>query len=148
MITINLSEHVINDRAERLALIGSTIGFGEIIKVKIKMGKYGEVKMCLTNTGVTIIKELISDKVITAYACGLKELFFLYGSNRVPQHIYKTVYTNTTKRKFLFEIQKKLLTIFQKCDIIVSQREKRGKTKWKRFTENGRQSSETQMVQT
>ena len=42
MITINLSEHVIKDRVERLALIGSTIGFGEIIKVKVKMGKYGE----------------------------------------------------------------------------------------------------------
>lgn len=104
MITINLSEHVIKDRVERLALIGSTIGFGEIIKVKVKMGKYGKVKMCLTDTGVTIIKDIISDKVITAYACNLKELFFLYDSYRVPQHIYKTVYTNTTKRKFLFEI--------------------------------------------
>jgi hypothetical protein len=104
MITINLSEHVIKDRVERLALIGSTIGFGEIIKVKVKMGKYGEVKMCLTDTGITIIKDITSDKVITAYACNLKELFYLYGSNRVPQHIYKIVYTNTTKRKFLFEI--------------------------------------------
>ena len=125
MITINLSEHVINDRVERLALIGSTIGFGEIIKVKVKMGKYGKVKMCLTNTGVTIIKDVISDKVITAYACNLKELFFLYDSNRVPQHIYKIVHTNITKRKFLFEIQKKLLTTFQKYDIIISQRKER-----------------------
>ena len=104
MITINLSEHVINDRTERLALIGSTIGFGEIIKIKTKVGKYGKVKMCLTNTGVTIIKDIVSDKVVTAYVCKLKELFFIYDGNRVPEHIYKTVYTNATKRKFLFEI--------------------------------------------
>lgn len=104
MITINLSDHVIKDRTERLALIGSTIGFGEIIKIKVKMGKYGQVKMCLTDTGVTIIKDIENDKVITAYACKLKELCYLYDGNRVPSHIYKTVYTNTIKRKFLFEI--------------------------------------------
>ena len=103
MITINLSEHAIKDRVERLALIGSTIGFGEIIKVKIKMGKYGEVKMCLTDTGVTIIKDIMNDKIITAYVCKLKELFYLYDGERVPKQVYKTVYINTTKRKFLFE---------------------------------------------
>lgn len=104
MITINLSEHVVKDRVERLALIGSTIGFGEIIKIKVKTGKYGKVKMCLTDTGVTIIKDVTNDKVITAYACKLKELYYLYNESRVPKHIYKTVYTNTIKRKFLFEI--------------------------------------------
>ena len=45
-----------------------------------------------------------NDKVITAYACRLKELCYLYDGRRIPSHIYKTVYTNTVKRKFLFEI--------------------------------------------
>ena len=102
MITTNLSSHVRNDRTDRLALIATTIGFGEIIKIKVKPGKYGDVQMCITDTGVTIIKDL-NDKVITAYACRINELTFIF-EGRAPKQLYRMVCTNMKKRKYLYEL--------------------------------------------
>ena len=102
MITTNLSSHVRNDRTDRLALIATTIGFGEIVKVKVKPGKFGDVQMCATDTGVIILKDL-NDKVITAYACRINELTFVF-EGRIPKNLYRMVCNNMRKRKFLYDI--------------------------------------------
>lgn len=105
-----ISRHIIKDRMERMILIATTIGYGNIVKEFITDGKYGKIRQCITDTGVVIIKEYETDKVITVYVITIDRLIATYRSEcpneRVPQYLYKTVVNNQKKRPYLFNINK------------------------------------------
>lgn len=103
-----ISQHIIKDRLERMVLIATTIGYGNVIKEFVTQGKYGKVRQCITDTGVVIIKELFTEKVITAYAIRISRAIALYRTEapneRIPQKLYTTIINNEKKRPFLFGV--------------------------------------------
>lgn len=103
-----ISRHIIKDRMERMVLIATTIGYGNIVREFITDGKYGKIRQCITDTGIVIIKELETDKVITAYAIRIARLIALYRSEapneRLPQKLHNVVVNNEKKRPYLFNV--------------------------------------------
>lgn len=110
MDKIELSRHIIKDRLERMVKIATTIGYGNIIKEFVTQGKYGQIRQCLTDTGIMILKELNSDKVITVYAIRLSRVIALYRTEapneRIPQKLYTAIINNEKKRPYLFNVNK------------------------------------------
>ena len=103
-----ISKHIIRDRMERMVLIATTIGYGNIVREFITDGKYGKIRQCITDTGVMILKEYDTNKVITLYVITIDRLIATYRSEapneRVPQYLYKTVLNNQKKRPYLFNV--------------------------------------------
>ena len=103
-----ISNHLIQDRLERMVLIATTIGYGNIIREFVTDGKYGKIRQCITDTGLVIIKEVDSEKIITVYAIHLNRAIALYRSEapneRIPQKLYTAILNNEKKRPFLFGV--------------------------------------------
>ena len=82
-----MTYHVAIQRAERIKHIISDIGFGQIIKEKYirfnptQAGRW----ICITDTGITIIKDEPKEKIITIYVTTQKELVNVFGGvNKIP----------------------------------------------------------------
>lgn len=95
-----MSYHVKVDRAERVKHIVEEIGIGQIIKEKYvrfsleQAGRY----VCLTDTGITIVKTENKQKIITMYVTTQRELVAVFGgTKKVPPFLKKKVDHNQSK---------------------------------------------------
>ena len=91
---MEMTYHVRVQRAERVKNIVEKIGVGQIIKEKYinyefeQAGKY----ICITDTGITIIKSEDKLKVITMYVTTQHELVNVYGGpKKIPSFLRKKV---------------------------------------------------------
>lgn len=91
---MEMTYHAAVQRAERVKNIVDRIGLGQIVKEKYirydlaQAGKY----ICITDTGITIIKSEDKLKVITMYVTTQNELVRVYGGrNKVPTFLRKRV---------------------------------------------------------
>ena len=96
-----MTYHVRVERAERVKHIIEEIGIGQIIKEKyIGYGIGGQAGryICLTDTGITIIKDEMKTKIITMYVTTQKELVAVYGgTKKIPPFLRKKVDHNQSK---------------------------------------------------
>ena len=56
-LRIRFSNHALNERADRIVYIATTIGFGEIIARKLVVDERGKAMRLLTDTGVIIVTD-------------------------------------------------------------------------------------------
>ena len=98
---MEMTYHVQVERAERVKHIVEDIGIGQIIKEKyIDYGIGGQAGryICITDTGITIIKTEDKLKVITMYVTTQRELVSVYGGQKkVPTFLRKKVDHNQSK---------------------------------------------------
>lgn len=99
-MTGNMTYHVRVERANRIQHIMKEIGIGQIIKEKYvrvnvqSSGKY----ICITDTGITIIKDESKEKIITMYVTTQRELVAVFGGvNKIPTFLRKKVDHNQSK---------------------------------------------------
>lgn len=99
-MTGNMTYHAQVERANRIQHITEEIGIGQIIKEKYvrfntqSSGKY----ICITDTGITIIKDEPKEKIITIYVTTQRELVAVFGgANKVPAFLRKKVDRNQSK---------------------------------------------------
>lgn len=81
---IQMTQHVLNDRMERMLYIAEHIGWGEVI---MEVENTATTCMCLTSTGVMLVKNLGHDTLITAYLPNHNDLMYMckaLGYNRIP----------------------------------------------------------------
>lgn len=102
---MTMTYHCQYERAQRLQHIMQEIGMGQIVaeryantsqavQAKGYKGKY----ICITDTGITIIKSEDKLKVITMYVTTARELNYVYGgSRRVPDYLRRKVDHNQSK---------------------------------------------------
>lgn len=95
-----MTYHVQVQRAERMNHIINEIGIGQIIKEKYtrfsleQAGRY----VCLTDTGITIIKSEDKSTIITMYVTTQKELVAVFGgAKKIPPFLKKKVDHNQSK---------------------------------------------------
>lgn len=96
-----MTYHVAVQRANRVQHIVEEIGIGQVIKEKYigygigaQAGRY----ICLTDTGITIIKDEAKVKIITIYVTTQKELVSVYGgTKKIPPFLRKKVDHNQSK---------------------------------------------------
>lgn len=104
MFNAELTYHAETQRANRLQQIINNVGLGQIVKEcyvrdfnKVEHGQAGAY-ICITDTGVTIIKDELKQKVITMYVTTFRELVKCYnGVNRIPSWLRKRVDRNQIK---------------------------------------------------
>ena len=95
-----MSYHVSVQRAERVKHIIEEIGMGQIIKekyVRYTLDQAGRW-VCLTDTGITIIKDEQKATIITMYVTTQRELVAVFGgTKKVPIFLKKKVAHNESK---------------------------------------------------
>lgn len=97
---MEMTYHVAVQRADRVKHIMGEIGLGQIIKEKYTRFNLDQAGrwVCLTDTGVTIIKSEDKQKVITMYVTTQRELVLVYGGvKNVPAFLRKKVDKNQSK---------------------------------------------------
>ena len=97
---MEMTYHVAVQRAERVKQMVERIGIGQVIKEKYTQFRVGEAGrwVCITDTGITIIKDESKQKVITMYVTTQKELVAVYGgTKKIPAFLRKKVDYNQTK---------------------------------------------------
>ena len=95
-----MSYHVRVDRADRVKHIIEEIGIGQIIKEKYTRFSLEQAGrwVCLTDTGITIVKTEDKQKIITMYVTTQRELVSVFGgTKKVPAFLKKKVDHNQSK---------------------------------------------------
>lgn len=97
---MEMTYHVAVQRAERVKQMVERIGIGQVIKEKYTQFRVGEAGrwVCITDTGITIVKDESKQKIITMYVTTQKELVAVYGgTKKIPAFLRKKVDYNQTK---------------------------------------------------
>ena len=95
-----MSYHVRVNRAERVKHIIEEIGIGQIVKEKYTRFSLEQAGrwVCLTDTGITIVKTEDKQKIITMYVTTQRELVSVFGgTKKVPSYLKKKVDHNQSK---------------------------------------------------
>lgn len=95
-----MTYHVAVQRAERVKHIVEKIGIGQIIKEKYTRFSLEQAGrwVCLTDTGITIVKDEPKEKIITMYVTTQRELVAVFGgAKKVPPFLKKKVDHNQSK---------------------------------------------------
>lgn len=95
-----MTYHVAVQRAERVQHIINDVGLGQIVKEKYSrydMTRAGRW-ICITDTGITIVKDDPKQKIITMYITTQRELIAVFGgAKKVPGYLRKKVDHNQSK---------------------------------------------------
>lgn len=101
MMTATMTSHCANDRFERIQKIINNIGLGNIVQERIEISSnrnYARKMLCVTDTGITIVKSENKMKIITIYVTTTKELIRVYnGRMNVPENIWTKVQYNESR---------------------------------------------------
>lgn len=95
-----MTYHVAVQRADRVKHIIDDIGIGQIVKEKYVRFSLNEAGrwVCLTDTGITIVKDEPKEKIITMYVTTQRELVAVFGgTKKVPAFLRKKVDYNQSK---------------------------------------------------
>lgn len=98
---LEMTYHCKVERKDRVQRIIDTIGLGQIVKKKYMRstqdalaGKPGHF-ICITDTGITLVKDEKTDIIITMYVTTYKQLLEVYGSQKsIPTLLRKRVDRN------------------------------------------------------
>ena len=94
MANATYTYHCQYERANRVQHIIAEIGIGQIIKKNYSAGRY----ICITDTGITIIKSADELKIITMYVTTYRELVIAFnGEKKIPPYLKKKVNHNQSK---------------------------------------------------
>ena len=95
-----MTYHVAVQRADRVKHIVDDIGIGQVVKekyVRFSLEQAGRW-ICLTDTGITIVKTEDKQKIITMYVTTQRELVAVFGgTKKVPPFLKKKVDHNQSK---------------------------------------------------
>lgn len=95
-----MTYHVAVQRAERVKHIIEDVGLGQVIKEKYARCSLEQAGrwVCITDTGITIIKDEPKEKIITMYVTTQRELVSVFGgTKKVPAYLRKKVDYNQSK---------------------------------------------------
>ena len=95
-----MTYHVAVQRANRVQHIINDIGLGQIVKEKYNRFNLDQAGrwVCLTDTGITIVKSEDRLKIITMYVTTQRELVAVFGgTKKVPTFLRKKVDYNQSK---------------------------------------------------
>lgn len=95
-----MTYHVAVQRAERVNHIIKDVGLGQVIKEKYTRFSLEQAGrwVCITDTGITIIKDEPKEKIITMYVTTQRELVSVFGgTKKVPAYLRKKVDYNQSK---------------------------------------------------
>ena len=75
-----ITKHVRNDRADRLALIGATIGFGDVV-LRERYSPAKESWSCFMDSGAMLIWSKDHTKLVTGFVPTKEQVMWTYGGS-------------------------------------------------------------------
>lgn len=87
------TRHAGEDRLDRITQIAMTIGFGQVVKEKMKDGKWYQI----TDTGVLVVRTGNKEAIITMWAATMKQVSEIYGDERIPETLKNRMRANRKK---------------------------------------------------
>ena len=91
------TKHLIEDRADRVVFIATTVGFGDIVEEFYMEDNHGKHFECVTSTGVIIVKGLDKKTVITMYVAHHNQIKRLYKERKIPRNLQAVIKRNEKK---------------------------------------------------
>ena len=85
------SKHALNERADRITYIATTIGFGEIIARKLVVNERGKVMRLLTDTGVIIVTDIHEECILTMWIANSTQVKDFYPDGVRNQAVLRLV---------------------------------------------------------
>lgn len=96
-----MTSHCANDRFERVQRIIAEIGLGNIVQERLECSTNARFKfkyVCITNTGITVVKSQDKQKIITIYVTTINELVRVYnGRMNIPETLWNKVVYNQNR---------------------------------------------------
>lgn len=99
---LEITKHARNDRLDRIMYIAQNVGWGKIVVEYPDTER--DVRICLTDTGVIIVKSMDVERLVTAYVGTVNEIKWLYvnvGYNRIPDFMYNKAVKNKKHLPFM-----------------------------------------------
>lgn len=99
MTRTKFSKHALEDREDRIIWIATKVGFGEVIdELQIYDDERGRRRVCLTTTGVAIIKAADCEFVLTMFIPTQHQIIGWYGAKEAtPIHLLNVAKRNEKK---------------------------------------------------
>ena len=96
---MEMTYHVQYQRAERIKHIIEEIGIGQVVREKyMQAGTSAGKYICITDTGITLVKSEDKTKLVTMYVTTQRELVMVYGgTKKIPAFLKKKVDHNQSK---------------------------------------------------
>lgn len=104
MKNMKFSNHLRNDRADRINFILNTVGFGKIIKMVSAARDNRPAWRGITNTGIMVVTDESKTTIITMWIASTKQLEKIYAEEVVPEVLYKRVRANE-----IYQLDQKML---------------------------------------
>ena len=95
-----ISRHLLEERGDRIAYIGMTMGFGEIQYKFRSANKMGDRIEAITNTGVIVVLSVNEKLIITMFPATIDKAAALFreaGEDKIPYSLYNTIKKNQLK---------------------------------------------------
>lgn len=89
---LKLSTHCSIERADRLAQLGATVGFGELL-YRMPSTQDKEREIWITSTAIAFVVDVASRIIVTGYQLTLSQAHKYYG-RYIPKNIYKSIVQN------------------------------------------------------
>lgn len=102
---VEMSYHAKEERIERLAECVKVLGMGKIV-IEARDNRYPGTVRQLTATGIMLVFEENTDKLITGYMATVAQMYCIYRQANIeyiPPKIYNRVHKNNTKFSYLAE---------------------------------------------
>lgn len=94
MNDMKFSNHLRNDRADRINFILNTVGFGKIVKIVSAARNNRPAWRGITNTGVMVVIDESKSTILTMWIASVKQLEKIYCEEVIPEALYKRVKAN------------------------------------------------------
>lgn len=85
------STHALTDRADRIAYIATTVGFGTVIARRKVIDERGEVMRLLTDTGVVFVTDLAETTILTMWIADPMQVKSFYPEGQRNQAVLRLV---------------------------------------------------------
>lgn len=92
-MTATMSRHLCQERTDRAVFILMTLGMGEPVRTRQSDTKK-DITLVLTSTGVILVRNNSTSKIITMYYATMKEASWVAGG-RMPDSVYSRIIKNT-----------------------------------------------------
>lgn len=88
---IQFSKHALTERADRIAFIATTVGFGNVIKRRMVIDERGKAMRLLTDTGVIIVTNPEETMILTMWIAGPAQVKEFYVGEMRNQAVLRLV---------------------------------------------------------
>jgi len=85
------SAHALNERADRIAYIATTVGFGTVIARRMVTDERGKVMRLLTDTGVVFVTDLAETTILTMWIADPTQVKSFYPEGQRNQAVLRLV---------------------------------------------------------